>query len=95
MGMKKLLIILLSFNLLVIAQDAKYRRVGPVYLNDLRATPGGVVNVTLQALCTPGYTQTVRDVSASVKKEACQLYGVPPEHCNGRELEIDHLISLK
>ncbi len=93
--MRTLLLIILSFSSLAIAQSAKYRRSGPVYLNDLRITPGDIVSVSLQRLCTPGYTQTVRDVPLSVKKQACQLYGVPPEHCNGREVEIDHLISLE
>jgi hypothetical protein len=77
------------------AQGAKYRRQGPVYLNDLRVTPGAVLNVSLETLCTPGYTATVRNVPLKVKKQACELYGVPPEHCNGREVEIDHLISLE
>jgi hypothetical protein len=77
------------------AQTARYRRQGPVYLNDIRATPGAVLKVDLKTLCTPGYTATVRDVPLTVKKQACDLYGVPAAHCNGREVEIDHLISLE
>jgi hypothetical protein len=77
------------------AQSAKYRRHGPVYLNDLSMTPGGRLNVSLAKLCQPGYTQTVRNVPLPIKKQVCALYGVPPEHCNGHEVEIDHLISLE
>ena len=60
-----------------------------------RLTPGGTFNVPLAKLCQPGYTKTVRDVPLSVKMQVCALYGVPQTHCNGREVEIDHLISLE
>jgi hypothetical protein len=83
------------FTSVLSAQTAKYRRHGPVYLNDLHVTPGATLNVSLATLCQPGYTKTVRNVPLATKKQVCAVYGVPPEHCNGQEVEIDHLVSLE
>ncbi len=74
---------------------AKYRKSGGAALNDLTATPGATLDVSLEELCTAGYTQGVRNVSTTTKKQVCAAYGVAPEHCNGKEYEIDHLISLE
>jgi hypothetical protein len=92
---RKLPLVLLCSTVLTSAQSATYRRQGSVYLNDLHTTPGGVAAVSLQKLCTPGYTASVRNVPLSAKKRACELYGIPAAHCNGKEVEIDHLISLE
>ena len=55
-------------------------------------TPGVTVNVTLDQICTPGYSATVRNVSASTKWQVFKAYGVDPTKAH---YEIDHLISLE
>lgn len=73
----------------------KYRKNGAVLLNDATATPGATLDVSLEELCTPGYTQGVRNVSTATKKQVCATYAVSPQDCNGKKYEIDHLISLE
>src|ERR1700688_1457747 len=80
---------------LVNANASQYRKSGNVYLNDLSNTPGATVVVPLNRLCSAGYTATVRNVALTTKKQVCDAYGVPPQHCNGQEVEIDHLVSLE
>ena len=62
-------------------------------LPDARMTPGDTLDVTVQDLCVPGYTQKVRDVPASVKRQVYAEYDIP-SHQPG-EYEVDHLISLE
>jgi hypothetical protein len=89
------LFILLCVPISFATQTGKYRESGGATLNDLKATPGDTLDVSLDELCTSGYTQGVRNVPSAAKKQACAAYGVAPEHCNGKEYEIDHLISLE
>ena len=59
-----------------------------------RAYTYGVVDpeATVEKICTPGYTQTVRHVTNKTKKEVHAEYGTDP---NTDYYEIDHLISLE
>jgi hypothetical protein len=56
-------------------------------------TPGDTLEVTFKDLCTPGYTQKVRNVPDSVKTQVYQEYGIT-SHKPG-QYEVDHLISLE
>lgn len=79
-----------------VAQTARYRHHGAVPLNDLSATPGGVTEATQKQLCSPSFhTGTVRAVSESAKHAVCRVYGLTPSLCTGKQVEIDHLISLE
>src|SRR6185312_972143 len=58
----------------------------------------GAVNrgVTAKELCNPRFhTRDVRAVDESTKRKVCIEYGVQLSDCNGRTLEIDHLVSLE
>ena len=56
-------------------------------------TPGGVLPVTKEDICVPGYSKKVRDVPVGVKRKVYAAYGIT-QHRTG-EYEIDHLISLQ
>jgi hypothetical protein len=56
-------------------------------------TPGDVLTTDVKTICTPGYTQTVRDVPSSLKRAVYNEYGIA-SHKPG-EFEVDHLISLE
>jgi len=62
-------------------------------LPDPRLTPGDVLDVTAQDVCTPSYSRHIRDVPQAVKNQAYQEYGIT-SHQPG-EFEVDHLISLE
>jgi hypothetical protein len=55
--------------------------------------------ITLQMICTPGYTQCVRKVSPAIKNRVYLSYGLIGNHngyCDSRQgCEVDHLISLE
>src|SRR5260370_2198880 len=55
--------------------------------------------ITLQMICTPGYTQCVRKVSTAIKNRVYSSYGLVGNHngyCDGSQgCEVDHLISLE
>jgi hypothetical protein len=55
--------------------------------------------ITLQMICTPGYTQCVRKVSPAIKNRIYLSYGLIGNHngyCDSRQgCEVDHLISLE
>jgi hypothetical protein len=56
--------------------------------------------ITLKMICTPGYTQCIRNVTTAVKKRVYASYGLPDGnhtgYCNSKQgCEIDHLISLE
>lgn len=56
-------------------------------------TPGVVdPNATVQKLCTPGYTASIRHVSDATKTEVFRRYGIPRD---GEKYECDHWISLE
>ena len=56
-------------------------------------TPGATLPVTVKDICVPGYTQKVRNVPSSVKKQVYAEYGIA-SHRPG-QFEVDHLISLE
>jgi hypothetical protein len=62
-------------------------------LPDRRLTPGATVEVSLSALCAPGYAATVRHVPASAKRAVYTEYGITASRPG--EYEVDHLISLE
>ena len=62
-------------------------------LPDASLTPGDVLTTDLNAICTPGYTQTVRDVPLALKHQVYAEYGIR-SHKPG-QYEVDHLISLE
>ena len=45
-------------------------------LPDKQKTPGDVLAVTKDDVCTPGYSKKVRNVPASVKKQVYASYGI-------------------
>ena len=64
-----------------------------------KLTPGDTMPVTLEELCTVGYTKKVRNVPDRIRKQVFQSYGLAhnrdqwcdrPQGC-----ELDHLISLE
>lgn len=63
-------------------------------LPDSACTPGAIISsVTLNELCQPGYSSSVRNVPTSEKDQVYAEYGIA-SHYSG-EYEVDHLISLE
>ncbi len=63
-------------------------------LPDPACTPGATFpDVTVQQICTSGYSSSVRNVPQSEKDEVYAEYGVT-SHAPG-EYEVDHLVSLE
>ena len=62
-------------------------------LQDAVCTPGVILFVGTDALCVPGYTRTVRNVTALVRAQVFAEYGIRT-HASG-QYEIDHLIPLE
>jgi len=62
-------------------------------LPDPQLTPGDTLDVTVADVCVVGYTKRVRNVPASVKRQAYSAYGREPvkDTC----CEVDHLIPLE
>jgi hypothetical protein len=60
---------------------------------DAACTPGAVLTSDVAAICTAGYSATVRKVPDSEKNAVYAEYGVT-SHKTG-EYEVDHLISLE
>jgi hypothetical protein len=84
------LLLLVPLALLVSTDSASVRSEA---LPDPRLTPGATLAVTARDVCVVGYTKTVRDVPAALKREVYRSYGREPEH--GLCCEIDHLIPLE
>jgi len=91
----KLTIAILLFASPLLAQTAHYRHEGPAILNDLTVTPGAVRTTNEALLCPHANTKAVRHVTEAEKRQVCKEYGVPADRCNGKNYEIDHLISLE
>lgn len=63
-------------------------------LPDKNCTPGATISgVTVEQICTPGYSSQVRDVSIQTKNLVYKEYGITA-HKTG-EYEVDHFISLE
>lgn len=64
-------------------------------LPDADCSPGAVFpGATIKQICVPGYTKTVRNVSASLKKKVYQEYGLAYPQAIG-SYETDHIIPLE
>lgn len=64
-------------------------------LPDHNCTPGAVfTDATPEVICVSGYTKTVRNVSAKLKKEVYGEYGLD-SHQELGTYEVDHLIPLE
>ena len=61
-------------------------------LPDNHMTPGEILPVGLDKICTVGYTKEVRDVSDSKKDHVFELYGMTR---TPGMYEVDHLVSLQ
>jgi hypothetical protein len=63
-------------------------------LPDHGCTPGAVFpNATVDEICVPGYSQTVRKVGLKLRKAVFEEYGVAYPEPRG-SYEVDHLIPL-
>lgn len=63
-------------------------------LPDHACSPGAIFpEATVEKICTPGYSSSVRNVSSSVKNQVYAEYGIA-SHSPG-QYEVDHLISLE
>ena len=63
-------------------------------LQDKGCTPGAIIpDATVQQICTPGYSSSVRNVPISEKDQVYAQYGIA-SHFAG-QYEVDHLISLE
>src|SRR5579871_4015316 len=82
------------FGLLLAVSSAGLQRPGQSpTLPDPKLTPGDTLDVSVQDICTPGYTKKIRNVPAEVKRQVYAEYGIQ-SHQPG-EYEVDHLISLE
>jgi hypothetical protein len=61
-------------------------------LPDPKLTPGDVFDVTIQDICTPGYSKKVRAVPGKFKRQAYAQYGITSWEPG--DYEVDHLIPL-
>jgi hypothetical protein len=63
-------------------------------LQDPACTPGDIIpTATKEEICTPGYSQQVRNVPDREKEDDYAAYGIM-SHSTG-EYEVDHLVSLE
>jgi hypothetical protein len=63
-------------------------------LPDSACTPGAIfAHATVQEICTPGYSRSVRNVPYSEKDQAYAEYGIQ-SHYSG-QYEVDHLVPLE
>jgi hypothetical protein len=63
-------------------------------LPDAGCTPGSIfTKATVSQICTPGYSRSVRNVPASLKRSVYAEYGIK-SHTPG-SYEVDHLVSLE
>lgn len=58
---------------------------------DPTLTPGEILNVTREQVCTPGYAKKVRHVTAQMKRAVFKRYGV--KYVKGK-YAVDHAIPL-
>jgi len=68
-------------------------------LPDAALTPGDVVpGLTVEQVCVPGYSRSVRNVSVAIRKQVFAEYQLTGNHtgyCDSKGgCELDHLVSL-
>jgi hypothetical protein len=62
---------------------------------DAACSPGAIfASTSIEVICTPGYTQTVRNVSTKLKRQVYAQYGIAYPQPAGT-FEADHLIPLE
>lgn len=83
---RALLAVSLLWSFYVLGQQPK-----PL-LPDPKLTPGDAFDVTIQDICTPGYSKKVRAVTAKLKRHAYAEYGITS--WGPGDYEVDHLIPL-
>jgi hypothetical protein len=66
----------------------------PSLYPDSHLTPGDVLTTDAAAVCTSGYSSSVRNVPVSEKRNVYEEYGVSYPEPQGR-YEVDHFISLE
>ena len=70
-------------------------KAGPAYLYpNPSLTPGAELTTDASAICTPGYSSSVRNVSSATKKQVYAEYGVSYPQAAGA-YEVDHFIPLE
>jgi hypothetical protein len=79
-------------TLLTLVSPLRAQQPEPI-LPDPKLTPGDAFEVSVDDVCTPGYSKKVRNVPQSVKEAVYREYGVTEHHAG--DYEIDHLISLE
>ncbi len=62
-------------------------------LPDRRCTPGATFSVGRAQVCVPGYSERVRNVPESEKRQVYAEYGIR-SHRRG-QYEVDHLVALE
>jgi hypothetical protein len=83
---KALLAVVLFWSLGALAQQSA------PYLPNPELTPGDVFDVTIEDICTPGYTKKVRAATGALRNQAFKSYGIPPDQRS--QYQLDHLIPL-
>ena len=83
---KTLLALYLVWNVGALARQP------PPFLPDPQLTPGDVFDVTIEDICTPGYSKKVRAVTKALREQALKSYGVLSHQPS--EYQLDHLIPL-
>ena len=63
-------------------------------LPDSKLTPGVILNVAKEDVCVPGYSQSVRNVPQSEKRQVYQEYNMQADK-SPCPCEVDHLVSLE
>jgi hypothetical protein len=61
-------------------------------LPDAACTPGAVMSTNVRAICSPGYTSSVRNVPQSLRLMVFRRYGLARHPA--QSYEVDHLVSL-
>ena len=83
----------MNYSLIIVSSLIGSAALAAPILPNRQLTPGSVyTTVTVKQICTTGYTETVRSVSASTKKKVFDLYGLDPK---SDRYEVDHLVSLE
>ena len=85
----------LALTVPAFAQKAHYGHDGPAVMPDAKVSPGNVAITDKSKLCPHANTAGRRHVTKAEKQRACREYGIPKKKCNGRNYEIDHIISLE
>ena len=87
----RIAVVITALSLSAMAQDH-------AMLPNPKLTPGATdpkvtQKTILKTICQPGYTATVRNVTAAEKRQVMERYGLPESELS--KVEIDHFISLE